>query len=200
MGVRLREFTVAGRNIVRDVFIETGTYLGETLALALRAGFKELYSIEISRALADQARHRFQGTDNVHVINGSSPFELRGLVENPNIRAKGVTFWLDANWSGGHEDVCDPQFGQCPLLAELEEIFLYRWGVKPIVLIDDAHMFLKPVPTNFDQAQWPTMDDIKKRIPGDYSVVATIDKNRIRVGEFDGKIPDDVICCLPETL
>lgn len=78
-----------------EVFLETGTYLGETVA-QVRASFEAAYTIELDPRLAARARSRFRG-QNVVVLEGDSgtllPQALRAL------GARRALVWLDAHWS-----------------------------------------------------------------------------------------------------
>ena len=204
MGVRLTDFTYRGKSLVRDVFVETGTYQGETLQHAVDAGFKKLFSIEYVWEYALAAKEKFKGCKNVEIFRESSPDFLFLIVDhikgtNLDRPVMSSLFWLDAHFQGGLTTEMSPVHGQCPLLAELAEIFRWPWKSKPpIVLIDDAHMFLKTVPTNFDSDQWPTFEEIKGRFPSGYTFSARIDKNKILIGDGGGM--DNVIYCLPEKL
>src|SRR5579859_5086884 len=55
--------------------VETGTYLGDTVA-ALRRDFSHIYSIELSPELAERARKRFETTRNVTIVEGDSGIKL----------------------------------------------------------------------------------------------------------------------------
>lgn len=81
-----------------SIFIETGTADGDGIQSALNAGFDEIYSIELSNSLYDNAKSRFSSNPNVHLINGSSEIELPKLLSTIN---KPFLLWLDAHASGG---------------------------------------------------------------------------------------------------
>lgn len=180
---QLVEFIYGGRSLVGEVFIETGTYLGETLENAVHAGFKTLHSIEFNERLHAIAANRFRDHQNVTVHRGSSPEILPHCID----RSRSTTFWLDAHYQGGPVDEQDTKYGQCPLLAELEVVFAEPWLVQPVVLIDDAKMFAGPVPLSFDKEQWPTLAQIRAKVPERYSL------------SLDYKMTeqwDDIILCL----
>ena len=77
--------------------------------------------------------------------------------------------YLDAHYMGDGAEV-DPVYGECPLLAELEEITAVSWKTPPAIVIDDAPLFLRPwdddLENRCDRKQWPTITDIGERVPG----------------------------------
>ena len=115
-----------------DIFIETGTNIGDTL-YNVQDHFSKLYSIELSIIYVKKAMKRFINNNKVCIIHGDSSVILKTLNEiNGNI-----FFWLDGHWSGG-----DTARGEldCPLLHELK-IINDNYKQKCIVVIDDARLF-----------------------------------------------------------
>lgn len=55
-----------------DVFIETGSYVGDGIQQALEAGFSEIISIELSDKYYQHSKKRFESNPNVKVILGDS--------------------------------------------------------------------------------------------------------------------------------
>lgn len=79
------------------VFIESGTYLGDTVAYVL-PHVDEITSIEIDQQLYDRARARFADVESVTLILGD------GLDEVPAVVARlqrPPLVWLDGHASGG---------------------------------------------------------------------------------------------------
>lgn len=116
---------------VNDVFFETGTYLGDSVKLALECGFKKVVSIEIYEPLHVNNVKLFEketAEGSVELIFGDSLVEMKRLGETFTER---TTFWLDA-----HVDFGDGGVKICPLYEEIESI-----GLSPIknhtILIDD---------------------------------------------------------------
>ncbi len=75
------------------VFFETGTYLGNTV-YGVKDSFDEVYSVELSKGLAELARERFRHDPKVHIINDDSSAAVEtflGSLVQPAI------FWLDAH-------------------------------------------------------------------------------------------------------
>jgi hypothetical protein len=120
-------------------FVETGTYLGDTLA-QLCGDFDTLHSIELSRDYYERASVRFGGQPKIHLINADSTsgFET-ALGSLPDERAM---FWLDAHYSGG-----DTAKGQSntPVESELRAILAHPQR-SDIILIDDLRYFWRARP------------------------------------------------------
>lgn len=160
------DFIHKGRSLVNEVFIETGTMLGETVARAAAAGFERIYSIEVAERHCAAARARFKLHPHITVLYGGSSKVLQTILD----RSRPTTFWLDAHYQGGEPDEMDGIAGQCPVLEELRIIFSAEWATPPIILIDDAHMFMEPVPDGFRADHWPTLPEIVKMFPKGYSI------------------------------
>lgn len=112
------------------VFIETGTYGGDGIRKALRAGFKEAYSVEIDPHLYNENMRQFSKKKNIHLFLGDSAKTLSTILKQIKEPA---TFWLDAH-------VFPPIQGiqNCPLIDELEQIRQHSIKTHTI-LIDDLH-------------------------------------------------------------
>lgn len=177
----LSNFMYEDKSIVTDVFVETGTYYGETAENALKAGFPLVYSMEIFKSHYDTAKKRLKEHANVKLFLGSSPDILKTILD----RTLPTTFWLDAHYQGHSTDEQDLKYGQCPTLAELDVIFKEPWKVLPIILIDDAFMFdgVNPLPDYYDTKQWPSLAEIKTHFPDGYDI----------------EIKDQIIYCIPLT-
>lgn len=141
-----------------DIFIETGTYSGETTRVG-QGIFKEVYSIELSKELYSEAENNFNNFSNVFLYLGSSDEILYKIL--PEIKEKErVLFYLDAHYSGG-VTACNGNINNGaasnPILKELRAI--KNCGIKnAIILIDDLRGFYAP-PQNA-----PTLKEIKKTI------------------------------------
>ncbi len=114
-------------------FVETGTYLGNTAAVA-NTIFAEVHTIELSAQLASQAATRFANEPRVRVYEGDSASLLAQLV--PHLKGPAL-FWLDGHYSEG---VTARGQGNTPILEELKAIA--SSGRKDsVILIDDLRLF-----------------------------------------------------------
>jgi hypothetical protein len=116
-----------------SVFVETGTYLGNTTAAAVQF-FKELHTIELSPDLAQKAAQRFANLARVHVHQGDSADRLGGIL---NQLSGAPLIWLDGHYSEGITS-CGRK--NTPIIDELKSIDLS--GISnAVILIDDLRMF-----------------------------------------------------------
>ncbi len=175
---RLTQYDYMGHSLVQEVFIETGTYRGDTLSYAIKQGFRELHSIEYDLKNYEHSLNRFTDVSNIYIHHGSSP-EILPTIINEHAT---TTFWLDAHYQGTRQEEQDIKYGQCPLISELEIINTVQWNKLPYILIDDANVYIKPPSEDFKREQWPDIKDIKNILP-DYNIT----------------ISNDIIYCLPYT-
>lgn len=115
-------------------FIETGTYMGDTLAYVARKRSVSVTSIEVDEAYYQAAKKRFSNYQNVTLLLGDSGKLLPKLVSQLQAPA---LFWLDGHYSGG-----DTGRGELdtPVSAELE-VILASPIKGHVILIDDARCF-----------------------------------------------------------
>lgn len=117
-----------------STFIETGTFKGGGVRLALECGFPRIHSIEIDPILHEQCDREFQKYDNVFIHLGDSIQLLPSILQfcpNP------VTFWLDAHI----QESCVLGEFPVPLIQELMLLCKYRQGINDTVLVDDRRLF-----------------------------------------------------------
>jgi hypothetical protein len=117
------------------VFFETGTYLGDSVELALKVGFSKINSIEIEEYLQKENTIKFQQQINegkVELITGDTILVMEDIIKNLD---KPTTFWLDAHVDRGITGV-----KKCPLYEELN--FIAKSNIKThTILIDDVRLF-----------------------------------------------------------
>ena len=92
-----------------DVFIETGSFEGDSIARALDIGYGIIHSIEINEDRFRYCLDKFQYDERTHLHFGDSLTQLPLILENLDQKA---TFWLDAHMSGISRN--------CPTLEELK--------------------------------------------------------------------------------
>lgn len=117
-----------------DVFVETGTFRGNTVS-AMSRYFGEIHSIELDPVLASRAQRIFKSDQHITIHQGDSAVILEEVLDR--IGDKSVMFWLDGHYySGVTKLVAD----ESPIVGELECI--RNSGVDPaVVLIDDVREF-----------------------------------------------------------
>lgn len=116
------------------VLIETGTHLGDTVQLALDAGYDLIHTIEINEELYNNAVKRFEGNDKVRLWLGDS---IDCLIEIVNDLTEPATFWLDAHASG---PLTGGRSGGSPVLDELR-IINNSFIKTHTIFIDDRRLF-----------------------------------------------------------
>lgn len=134
-----------GRDL--DMWIETGTFLGDTAAWLGRSG-KPVLTIEPSSELFQSAERRFAKSLNIRVVFGESQNALGEVLASVH---GSVGFWLDGHYSGqgtfGHELAC-------PVLQELGLIGAHLERLEDVVVfVDDARLFLV-------DADYPPLEDL----------------------------------------
>lgn len=128
-----------------QVFIETGTYLGDML-MAQTKKFKKLYSIEIDETLQKEAVKRFSSLANVKILLGDSGQVLPKITNNLDEPA---IFWLDGHYSSGLTGTGNLE---CPIYKEIDSIF-DNSPLNHILLIDDARLFV-------GERDYPTVEEL----------------------------------------
>jgi predicted O-methyltransferase YrrM len=108
------------------IFIETGTYRGDT-TLAVADAFDRALTIEADEGLHRLALERFRGLPNVTALHGDSGDVLARVIAEVSQPA---LFFLDAH-----------TFHSTPVLRELEAIFAHPVK-RHVVLVDDARYFI----------------------------------------------------------
>ena len=119
---------------LNPIFIETGSFFGDSIDRALEAGFKEVHSIELSPYLYEVCRDRFRHNHRVHLHLGNSPIVLLNILNQID---EPVTFWLDGHYSKG---ITARGETNTPLLEELAAIATHPIKTHTL-LIDDVRLF-----------------------------------------------------------
>lgn len=156
-------------------FIETGSYHGDGIKMALDAGFSHIYSIEIAPRYIDYCKSRFSNHPNVTLLLGDSTYVLPELLKQIDAPA---TFWLDGHYSWGtaRGDL------NSPILQELEAIREHPIKTHTI-LIDDIRLLGT---IDFDFLELDDILDKLLEINPDYKI------------HFEnGVVPNDVLVAVP---
>lgn len=119
-------------------FVETGTYLGDSTAVAAEL-FEKVHTIELSESLYNQAKKRFAHYLHVELHHGDSsellPLVLTTIHNN-------TLFWLDGHFSKGNTAQGEKN---TPILEELAAIKNAKMH-DAIILIDDIRLFQNTQP------------------------------------------------------
>lgn len=161
---------------MHDVFVETGTYIGETIELMKDLPFREIWSCDINEEMVSNAKKKFADDKRILITQRDSADwfpEVVANLDNDNLRA---TFWLDAHASG---PLKGGRSGGSPLLDELTAIKASKRNDHTII-IDDKRLFGSP---EWSGVQYDDAMKILTEINPDYKI------------EFlDGQVPKDIIC------
>lgn len=123
------------RQFPNKYFIETGSYLGDGIRQAVRAGcFEAIHSIELNEGYFNHLSRAFSRQKNVTLWQGNSGDLLPLVLSQIDAPA---TFWLDAHYSGGDTARGDRL---SPILEELDSIQRHPIHTHTI-LIDDVRLF-----------------------------------------------------------
>lgn len=118
---------------LNPVFIESGSYGGNGIRAALRAGFKKIISIELSDYYYEYCVNQNFGY-RVKLIKGDSILVLPKVLKNINKRC---TFWLDGHYMS--EERTPIGIMPVPLMEELKIIAKHH--IKDhTILIDDMRL------------------------------------------------------------
>ncbi len=144
-----------------EIFVETGTYIGNS-AKKMSCLFQKVYTIEKSETMFNIATNNLKSIENIILLKGDSRELLNSILRNND----NILFWLDAHWSGeetyGQED-------ECPLIEELHTIF--RYSKNCMILIDDARLFVAPPPRPHKMENWPSLKDIATIMPANWEII-----------------------------
>jgi hypothetical protein len=142
------------------VFVEAGSYIGDGIASALKSGFEEVYSVDISPFQYDYCQNRFKNEKQVHLYLDDCGIWLDKILNQIN---EPCTIYLDAN--GWKEQI------EHPLDSCIEA--LVRHGRKDhTILVDDMNNNFRP----FDEVQQSLSDPDNfftkqlRRINPDYTI------------------------------
>ena len=135
----------------RNIFIETGTFLGDTV-FDIYPLVDKVITIEVSKKLKNNAAKRFAGNSKVEILEGDSA-KVISTINTDNLLKDRVIFWLDGHYSCGETAMGEKE---TPIFEELE-VVLGRCDSGHIVLIDDAREFN-------DNPGYPSIDALMDKL------------------------------------
>lgn len=136
-----------------DVFVETGTFRGDTVEL-VKDLFREIHSVELSPEYFEAASSRFARQAHIDLVRGDSAMALADWA--PRLRERSVLYFLDAHWCVA--DNTAGETSQCPLLNEIRSIG--QLNAESLIVIDDARLFLAPPLAPHEISQWPNFNEV----------------------------------------
>lgn len=157
-----------------QIFVETGTYMGDTVKMALEFGYEMVHSVELNDGLYNRAVEMFAGNPKVKIWHGDSAEKLQEIVNE--IGNQPATFWLDAHASG---PLAGGKSGGSPVVDELRIIKSSPYKEHSI-FIDDKRLF--------GSAEWSFV-----REEDAMNEIRNINEN-YKIIYLDGQIKNDVIC------
>jgi len=135
------------------VFVETGTFEGDSVALSL-SHFDELHTIELADRYYAAALERFRSDASVTLHHGDSPRVLDSL--KPHLERASVLYWLDAHWCSADDTA--GAYTQSPLLEELKAIGALN--AESVLMIDDARLYLCTPAQPGELGNWPRFHEV----------------------------------------
>lgn len=142
-----------------DVFVETGTYEGGTIATQLPS-FQHLYTIELSDLYFSRAVERFKNArDKVHLIQGDAAVQLGLLL--PKLDAPAL-FWLDGHYSQGNTAQGNMD---TPIIYEISALMKWEHVTDSVILVDDVRLFSGYEDDCHHAAEcYPSADDVRAAV------------------------------------
>lgn len=162
-----------------DTLIETGSYKGNGIASALKAGFSRIVSFEISEQWVDHCRHRFAKEikeGRVEIVQAPSDSDVFKIFANS--LKKPALFWLDAHKM--NEPKSEHNY---PLVDEVTA--LAGTNLRHVFLMDDVRHFER-YGTSVSEVASTMLNHCDR-------YVWDLDSCRTR-------FPKDVLCVYPEEL
>ena len=139
----IKHQVLASNNLNESLWIETGTYYGETTKLLSKIS-KKTISIEADKNLYETSKKKLKDLKNVIILNGKSE-DLLNKVISENLNFKNICIYLDAHLCQDHlrnTKTFGSETTATPILNELEVVTKYINNFeKIVVLIDDIRLF-----------------------------------------------------------
>jgi hypothetical protein len=136
---------IKNNNLTNSIWIETGTYYGETTNILSKISNKVI-TIEADKRLFQLATNKFKNYDNIEIVNERSENILDKILRE-NIHIKNVCLYLDAHLCTDHitgSSTYGKEDSGTPIMKEMsiiEKDIINR--EKLVVLIDDIRLFDK---------------------------------------------------------
>jgi len=139
----IKHQVLVSNNLNESLWIETGTYYGETTKLLSKIS-KKTISIEADKNLYETSKKKLKDLKNVEILHGKSE-DLLNKVISENLDFKNICIYLDAHLCQDHlrnTKTFGSETAATPILNELEVVCKYIINFeKIVVLIDDIRLF-----------------------------------------------------------
>jgi hypothetical protein len=124
----------------KRVFVETGSYKGDTIQLALDCGFEKIHSMEIYLPLYLECQKRFANEPKVKIWYGDTNFNFEDMM---SIIGEPCIVWADAHCSGHDSSYNSDK--PYPLVEELRVIEkqLFVRNFPHTIIMDDIRFWEK---------------------------------------------------------
>lgn len=143
------------------VFIETGTYAGDTTITAAEI-YDRVLTVELSEKWYKLCLERFNNISNIKAYLGTSTEFLKHR-DNYKLDLDYTTFWLDAHWSG--KGTAKNGTENTPVASEID--LINASTQLPIILIDDIRFFqphyIQPI-LDSDSTGYPSLTELNHKI------------------------------------
>jgi len=151
-----------------DVWIETGTYLGQTTRKLSTMG-NRVISIEPSEEFATNAGAQLASLTNIQIVNALSEDVLEQIVSSiEQSKEKNIAFWLDGHFSAGNTFLGPVE---TPIESELKIISSHLEGFDTVwVFVDDFRCFVqasKDYPSPSVLVDWASQHNLSWTIEND---------------------------------
>lgn len=142
-----------------NVFIESGTYHGETYRTAVESGyFERVYSVEVVKKLYRRARKFYDAKGPYRVLLGRSSEVFASSIFPQCEPDDRIFFWLDGHYSAGTTGGAERP---CPLVDELIAIRDFCPTQSVVIAIDDTDDFGRRG-ADTPGLDWPSRDDVER--------------------------------------
>jgi hypothetical protein len=155
-GMKMNTSTLSEETLskyMNPYFVETGSFRGGGISVALKCGFDKIYSVEIHEPYYSFCKQICRNNDKVKLFLGDTIDVLPKMIENINDK---ITFFLD----GHFEPKCTVGKKKVPILEELEIIANHPIKTHTII-IDDINQI------GLSNTMWPKdiiLSDVLDRI------------------------------------
>jgi hypothetical protein len=160
----IKEQTLIRHGIREGIWLETGTYFGQTTKVLSKFS-KKVITIEADKKLFENAKLYFGKKNNIELCYGETEKNIEKILKS--INTPYLNIWLDAHYSFGLTYLGE---NECPTMIELGIIQKYISKFKGIrILIDDVRCF-------------PTSDSVVSNYPNLNDIINWAKQNKMRWG------------------